>query len=218
MLLTKSEFKDEFEFKNLSSVSNLLKSKKIVQTPEGYIDLNNKKNKKWVEARKKQLQKDSTSRCDEGVINSSGNTAAKKNSVETQIAQSIKEGNLDLDIQQQRLKERLAKNALLDLKLAKENKEVVETEVLNRVVALIFDALFKQLSELPGLYANDIVNIVLAGEGANRSVYGQMPPPDPEAPAHAREKIVTLLTDKILTTLKSALEIAEKQAKKHYEQ
>ncbi len=182
MILTKSEFKTEFGFKNLSSVSNLLKAKKIIETPDGLIDLNNKKNKKWIESRKKQLQKDDD----------------KKGQKKSTPEDEIKEGNLDLDIQHQRLKERLAKNALLDLKLAKENKEVIETEVLNRVIAIIFDSLFRQLSDLPGLYADDILNIVLAGEGA-------------------REKVIAFLTDKILTSLKSALEIAEKQSKKYYE-
>ncbi len=206
MILTKSEFKAEFGFKNLSSVSNLLKSKKIVETPGGLIDLNNKKNKKWADSRKKLLQK-----------NDIKNENIQSNPAKAD-RQRAEENSLDLDIQHQRLKERLAKNALLDLKLAKENKEVVETEVLNRVVALIFDSLFRQLSELPSLYADDILNIVLAGgEAASRSVSDENSPFTSFTPVCAREKIITFLTDKVLTLLNSALEIAEKQAKKYYE-
>lgn len=189
MILTKSEFKDEFGFKNLSSVSNLLKAKKIIATPDGLIDLNNKKNKKWIETRKKQLQKDNKKNA--SAENGSSNSVSAGSNI-------AKDNGLSLDIQHQRLEESLKKNALLGLKLAKENKDVIETKVLNRVIALIFDALFKQLSELPGLYVDDVINIILAGE-------------------ESREKIIAFLTDKILTSLKSALEIAEKQAKKYYE-
>ena len=55
MILTKSEFRDEFGFKNLSSVSNLLKSKSIVETADGLIDLSNKKKKR--ESRKNRKKK-----------------------------------------------------------------------------------------------------------------------------------------------------------------
>ena len=71
-------------------------------------------------------------------------------------------------------------------------------DVLNRVITTVFDSLFKELSELPSITADEIVNMVQAEK----------------SPA---EKVTTYLTDRILKALKTALNTAEKKAKKYYE-
>lgn len=184
MILTKSEFRDEFEFKSLSSVSNLLKAKSIVETPDGKIDLNNKKNKAWANARRKQLNEE---------------RERKKKEQEEKAALANKQSDLEFGILNQRLNERLKKNQLLDLKIAEANKEVVGVDVLNRVITSVFDSLFKELAELPSVVSDEIVNMVLSEKSPS-------------------EKVTTFLTDRILKALQSALSIAEKKAKKYYEQ
>lgn len=183
MILTKSEFRDEFGFKNLSSVSNLLKSKSIVATADGKIDLNQKKNKQWAKNRRKQLEEEKL----------------KKEQGEKEKAEKeSKQNGLEFNILNERLNERLKKNQLLDLKIAEANKEVVGVDVLNRVITTVFDSLFKELAELPSITSDEIVNIVQAEK----------------SPA---EKVNTFLTDRILKALQTAINTAEKKAKKYYE-
>lgn len=182
MILTKSEFRDEFGFKNLSSVSNLLDSESIIANDDGLIDLNHKKNKAWAKKRRKQLKE----------------AEQKKEQERTEkLEKAKKQDDLEFNILNQKLTEHFKKNELLSLKLAKENRDVVESDVLNRVVTMVFDSLFKQLVELPAVCSDDIVNTVLSAENPN-------------------ERITVFLTEKILTNLKTALEIAEKAAKKYY--
>lgn len=155
MILTKSEFRDEFKFKNLSSVSNLLKSKSIVETSDGKIDLDNKKNKAWAKARKKQLEEE---------------REQKEREKEEKAEFESKQNDLEFGILNQRLEERLKKNQLLDLKIAEANKEVVGVDVLNRVITSVFDSLFKELAELPAIVADDIVNVVLSEKSPAQKV------------------------------------------------
>lgn len=183
MILTKSEFRTEFEFKTLSSVSNLLTSKSIIETADGLIDLNNKKNKKWAAARRKQLEEQKK----------------EQQRKEREAQEKAEEENgLQLNILNERLNERLKKNQLLDLKIAEANKEVVGIDVLNKVITTVFDSLFKELAELPAVMADEIVNTVFAEK----------------SPA---EKVTTLLTDRILKALQTAVNTAEKKSKKYYE-
>lgn len=176
MILTKSEFKDKFGFKSLSSVSNLLKEKSIVATKDGLIDLNNRKNKQWISRREKELE---------------------ENEQQT-IQKEIDPEQLQFGILNERFNEKLKKNKLLDLKLAEANKEVIGVDVLNRVITMVFDSLFKELVELPNISAEELINIV-------------------QIEKSPKEKIITFLTDKILVSLKTALNTAESSAKKYYE-
>lgn len=184
MILTKSEFKERFSFKYLSQVSNLLKAKSIIANEDGLIDLDNKKNKAWIKKREKQLKAEES----------------KKQKEEKQTVNNDKNVQLDLNLEilNQRLDEKLKKNRLLDLKISKENKEIVEVDVLNRIITTVFDSLFKTLSDIPLTTAEDIINIVNIEE-------------------YPKEKLISFLTDKILTTLKSAVDTAEAKTKKFYE-
>lgn len=190
MILTKSEFRNEFGFKNLSSVSNLLTAGSIEENADGLIDLNTKKNKKWVVARKRQLERERQKEEEK--------QARKEQEKQEKAERENKENALEFDILNQRLNERLKKNQLLDIKIAEANKEVVGVDVLNKVITTVFDSLFKELAELPAVMADEIVNTVFAEK----------------SPA---EKVTTLLTDRILKALQTAVDTAEKKSKKYYE-
>ena len=84
------------------------------------------------------------------------------------------------------------------LKIAKEQNEVIETEVLNRCIQEIFSDMIKNLTELPNIYANDLIKIVQSEE-------------------QPKEIIVEFLTQKITSTLKLGLTSAKTATKKYYE-
>lgn len=86
----------------------------------------------------------------------------------------------------------------MEIKIAKERGEVIETAVLSKVVNITFGTLFKQLSEMPLNIVDQIVDYVRVDE-------------DP------REKIIKLLVDSITANLQSGLKLAENTAKKYYE-
>ena len=81
-----------------------------------------------------------------------------------------------------RLEEKQQKSELTKLKIAKEKKEVVETDVLNRCIQEIFGDMIKQLTELPNVCAGDIIRTVRSEE-------------------NPKELIIEFLTQKISTTL-----------------
>ena len=84
-----------------------------------------------------------------------------------------------IELLNQKLTEQRAKAKLLDLKIAKETKEVVKTEVLEKSLMLIFNQLFQNLAELPSTYIDDVVTIIKTSETP-------------------KEQTVKFLTDKII--------------------
>lgn len=60
MLVTKSKFKEMFGYKDLSCISRLLKKGTIVANENGKIDLEDKKNKRWLLLRTNKLEKKQT--------------------------------------------------------------------------------------------------------------------------------------------------------------
>ena len=182
MLLTRSEFQKEFRFNTASSVSKLITGGKIAVNEDGYIDTNAKENKGWVSKRRAELRKQKKDA-----------KAAAQGTGKSQTQLS-----LELDILTAKLDEKKRRTELLDLKVQKEKKEVIETDVLNRVLIMIFDDLFKNLAEFPNNYASEIINIV-------------------KAEKEPKEKLIEFLTDHIITNLKTGLDNTRKAAKKYYE-
>lgn len=176
MLITKSEFRDKFGYTDSSSVSHLLGDGSIVATDEGKIDLDHPVNKKFIKQRQKKLKE-----------------RAKKDA-----EFEAKQLKLETDLSDQRLLERQYKNTLLELKIAKERGEVIETAVLIKVVNVTFGTLFRQLSEMPLNIVDQIVDYVRVDK-------------------EPREKIIKLLVDSITANLQSGLKLAENTAKKYYE-
>lgn len=75
---------------------------------------------------------------------------------------------------------------------------MVETSILNRVLIMIFDDFFKNLTEFPVNYASEIIDIVRAEK-------------------EPKEKLVEFMTDFIITNIKKSLDNTKKAAKKYYE-
>lgn len=183
--VTKKEFSELFGYKHVSSVSHLIADGKIEADESGMINLDSKKNKKWVKAKEKELKQKQNNDAPVAV------EPPKNQKDDNQIG-------IEIEILNQKLSERQKKTTLLDLKIAKERKEVVETEVLNRVIMTVFDTLFKNLAELPSIYVDDIVSMVKSSKTP-------------------KETVVKYLTDKIISHIRSSLDVAENTAKKYYE-
>ena len=187
MIVTKTEFKEMFGYKYASEVSRLLKRKTIVENDSGMINLDDKINKKFVKERKKELKKKESEQPASGKTTEAKPTKTKD---ESQIG-------IEVEILNQKLKAQQQQATLLDLKIAKETKEVVETAVLDKVLMTIFNQLFQNLAELPSIYVDDIVTIV-------------------KTEKNPKEQTVKFLTEKIIQHIKSSLDVAENAAKKHY--
>lgn len=181
MIVTKSEFREMFGLKHASEVSRLLKNKTIVANDSGMINLDDKPNKKWVANRKKESKK---------TLEPPKTTSTAKGKDDSQIG-------IEIELLNQKLAEQKQKATLLDLKIAKETKEVVETAVLDKVLMTIFNQMFQNLAELPSIYIDDIVTIV-------------------KTEKNPKEQAVKFLTDKIIQQLQGSLDVAENAAKKHY--
>lgn len=188
MIVTKTEFREIFNINHASEVSRLLKNKTIVANDSGMIDLEDKKNKKWVAARKKAEKKKQAEKA----------TSEKVSDVKSAITKDESKIGIEVELLNQKLAEQKQKATLLDLKIAKETKEVVETAVLDKVLMMIFNQLFQNLAELPSVYIDDIVSIIRT---------------EKENP---KELTVKFLTEKIIQHIKNALDIAENTARKHY--
>lgn len=177
MLITKSEFRDQFGYGDLSSVSHLLSDKSIVATDEGKIDLDDPINKKFIKKRQKKLKEQQKKE-------------AEADAVQLQI---------ETELSDQRLLERKHKNTLLEIKIAKEKGEVIETALLSKVVNIVFESMFKQLTEMPLSVADQVIDIVRTED-------------------EPKEVIVKFLVDTITAHIQSGLKLAESTAKKYYEQ
>lgn len=188
MIVTKTEFKEIFGYKHASEVSRLLKTKTIVENESGMINLDDKINKKFAVKRKKELKKKESE--EKTGQNKTSESKSGKTKDESQIG-------IEVEILNQKLKAQQQQATLLDLKIAKETKEVVETAVLDKVLMTIFNQLFQNLAELPSVYVDDIVTIV-------------------KTEKNPKEQTVKFLTDKIIQHIKSSLDVAENAAKKHY--
>ena len=188
MIVTKTEFREIFKINHASEVSRLLKNKTIVANESGMIDLEDKKNKKWVTARKKEEKKKAAEQA----------TAEKSSEVKATINKDESKIGIEVELLNQKLTEQRQKATLLDLKIAKETKAVVETAVLDKVLMMIFNQLFKDLAELPSIYIDDVVSIIRT---------------EKENP---KELTVKFLTEKIIQQIKNALDVAENAARKQY--
>jgi len=182
MIVTKKEFREMFGLKHASELSRLLKNKTIVANESQMIDLDEKTNKKFVANKKREEKKKQAA--------SKPETKPTKTKDDSQIG-------IEIELLNQKLTEQRAKAKLLDLKIAKETKEVVETEVLEKSLMLIFNQLFQNLAELPSTYIDDIVTIIKTSETP-------------------KEQTVKFLTDKIIQHLQSSLDVAENMARKHF--
>lgn len=190
MILTKEEFEKHYNFNSQSAVCRLIREKKIKLNKDGLIDTNDENNASYCQKREEKINR----------------LKAKKNKSEKVVETSKQQKNqksadqlaLEIDLLNARLEEKQQKSELTKLKIAKEKKEVIETDVLNRCIQEIFGDMIKRLTEIPNIYAGDIIKTVQAEE-------------------NPKELIIEFLTQKISQTLKFGLQSAKEAAKKYYE-
>ncbi len=188
MILTKEEFEKHYAFNSQSAICRLIREKKIRLNKEGLIDTNDEFNASYCQKREEKIKRLQTK-------------SKKKEGNETKQSKNQKSADqlaLEIDILNARLEEKNQNVELKRLKIAKERKEVIETDVLNRCIQEIFGDMIKRLTEIPNIYAGDIIKTVQAEE-------------------QPKELIVEFLTQKISQTLKLGLQSAKEAAKKYYE-
>jgi len=186
--LTKEEFEREFRFNSPSAVLRLIREKKIRLNKDGEIDTLDEFNVQYCQKREERIKK-------------SLQKAVKEKASEPKTNKNTKSADqlaLEIDLLNAKLEEKYQNAELKRLKIAKEKREVIDTEVLNRCIQEIFGDMIKRLTELPNIYAGDIIKTVQSEE-------------------NPKELIVEFLTQKITNTLKAGLQTAKTAAKKYYE-
>lgn len=189
MILTKEEFEKQYNFNSQSGVCRIIREKKIRLNKDGMIDTSDEYNIPYCTKREERIKKQQSKQTKEKVVEG---IKTKKNQ------KSADEIALSIDLLNARLDEKRQRSELMRLKIAKEQNEVIETEVLNRCIQEIFSDMIKNLTELPNIYANDLIKIVQSEE-------------------QPKEIIVEFLTQKITSTLKLGLTSAKTATKKYYE-
>lgn len=189
MILTKEEFEKQYNFNSQSGVCRIIREKKIRLNKDGMIDTSDEYNIPYCTKREERIKKQQNKQTKEKVVEE---IKTKKNK------KSADEIALSIDLLNARLDEKRQRSELMRLKIAKEQNEVIETEVLNRCIQEIFSDMIKNLTELPNIYANDLIKIVQSEE-------------------QPKEIIVEFLTQKITSTLKLGLTSAKTATKKYYE-
>lgn len=144
-----------------SRITALLNEGKLKANAEGKIDLDDPKNKEYIEARKISVPKYLGLGVDDSVLesediseNSSNDSLFNKKEAEAVLYQ------LKID------KERKL-DQLLDLKLKAELKQIVSTDVLNKVVLTCFDTFQKALNNKPYEIIDRLRHIILSGGNKN---------------------------------------------------
>lgn len=189
MILTKEEFEKQYNFNSQSGVCRIIREKKIRLNKDGMIDTSDEYNIPYCTKREERIKKQQSKQTKEKVVEE---IKTKKNQ------KSADEIALSIDLLNARLDEKRQRSELMRLKIAKEQNEVIETEVLNRCIQEIFSDMIKNLTELPNIYAGDLIKIVQSEE-------------------QPKEIIVEFLTQKITSTLKLGLTSAKTATKKYYE-
>jgi hypothetical protein len=189
MFLTKEEFEKQYNFNSQSGVCRIIREKKIRLNKDGMIDTSDEYNIPYCTKREERIKKQQNKQTKEKVVEE---IKTKKNQ------KSADEIALSIDLLNARLDEKRQRSELMRLKIAKEQNEVIETEVLNRCIQEIFSDMIKNLTELPNIYAGDLIKIVQSEE-------------------QPKEIIVEFLTQKITSTLKLGLTSAKTATKKYYE-
>lgn len=199
MILTKEEFEKYYNFNSQAAVCRLIREGKIRLNKSDLIDTTDEINAVYCQKREEKINKKAksskTAKVEEPKPSKTGMSSQANSRSRNQ--KSADQLGLEIDLLNARLEEKQKKNELTRLKIAKEKREVVETDVLNRCIQEIFGDMIKRLTEIPNIYAGDIIKTVQAEE-------------------NPKELIVEFLTQKISTTLKQGLQSAKTAAKKYY--
>ena len=187
--ITKAELARRFKV-NQSRINALLNDKKIYETSDGLIDLDDPRNVAYIEERKltvpkytgvptkEELQTEEDIE-DDGLIKISG--IGKNDPLYLEKVAKYKKENI-----------------LLDLKIATAKKEGLETEVLNKVIIQSYEIFHNLLLEAPLQIIDEIRNLVLTGQ-------------------HQNDLDLKLLISKNEEIYKNGLEQARKALKRFYD-
>lgn len=194
-LISKSELAKLFNV-NPSRITALLEEEKLVATPEGKIDLDDPINQLYIETRKETVPKFTGVKIQKDEFSDEEIAEVDKTLSATGKYKSKKEAELAL-LNEKILKEKKT-NLFLDLKLAKEEKKVIETELLNKILIQIFSTFFKNLQSKPYQIIEKLRDIILTGEFKNN-------------------EDVKLLCEELNELYKDAVEESRKAMQKFYE-
>lgn len=188
MILTKKEFAKQYNYNSKSAVCRLIREEKIKAQKDGLIDTNDDYNVEFCKKREEKVKR----------LQAKNKKAASiEIPKQTKNQKSADQLSLEIDYLNARLEEKQQKSELTRLKIQKEKNEVIETDVLNKCIQAIFGDMIKNLTELPNIYAGDLIKIV-------------------QTENEPKEIVVEFLTQKISSTLKLGLESAKTAAKKYY--
>ena len=187
--ITKAELARRFNV-NQSRINALLSEKKIFETDDGLIDLDDLRNQTYIEKRKETVPKYTGIPTREDLLD--------EDDIEDKelIRRS---GTLKDDpLYSEKVKKYQKENELLDLKLATAKKEVVETEVLNKIIIQSYEIFHNLLLEAPTQIIDEIRDLILTGQ-------------------HQDELDLKLLVSKNEEIYKNGLEQARKALKRFYD-
>ena len=187
--ITKAELARRFNV-NQSRINALLSEKKIFETDDGLIDLDDLRNQTYIEKRKETVPKYTGIPTREDLLDED----------DIEDKELIRRpGTLKDDpLYSEKVKKYQKENELLNLKLATAKKEVVETEVLNKIIIQSYEIFHNMLLEAPTQIIDEIRDLILTGQ-------------------HQDELDLKLLVSKNEEIYKNGLEQARKALKRFYD-
>ena len=182
MILSRKEFQEKYNYKHIQAVHRLVREEKIDINDKGMIDTNTAKNKDFCIKREKKINK----------LKKTKKTETQKN----KNLKSEEQLGLDIDILNAKVERTLKQNELLGIKIAKEKGELIESDLLNKIIVNIFDSFFQALCNYPNIKADEIIDLIKSNQ-------------------NPKEELIKNLTDDIISIIKDALETARKITKKY---
>lgn len=187
--ITKAELARRFGV-NQSRINALLSEKKIFEAEDGLIDLSDPRNQAYIERRKETVPKYTGIPAKEDLLD--------EDDIEDEDLIKKPGGNKNDPLYAEKVKKYRKENELLDLKLAAAKKEVVETEILNKIIIQSYDIFHNLLLEAPTQIIDEIRDLILTGQ-------------------HQEDLDLKLMITKNEEIYKNGLEQARKALKRFYD-
>lgn len=157
-IITKAELARRFKV-NQSRINALLNDKKVYETEDGLIDLDDPRNQAYIEERKLTVPKYTG-------IPTKDELQTEDDIEDEKLVKIIGAAKND-PLYQEKVQKYKKENVLLDLKIAAAKKEVVETEVLNKIIMQSYEIFHNLLLEAPLQIIDEIRNLILTGQHQN---------------------------------------------------
>lgn len=187
--ITKAELARLFGV-NQSRINALLSEKKIFEAEDGLIDLSDSRNQAYIERRKETVPKYTGIPAKEDLLD--------EDDIEDEDLIKKPVGVKNDPLYAEKVKKYRKENELLDLKLAAAKKEVVETEILNKIIIQSYDIFHNLLLEAPTQIIDEIRDLILTGQ-------------------HQEDLDLKLMITKNEEIYKNGLEQARKALKRFYD-